>query len=123
MQVSPLSTHERPLGSIVAIVARRVMDTSTDSNADSYTRPPVPLFLQRILTSRTVPPSPPSQVPNGTQFVPQPIYLPPPALPVIEEDLVPPENFALVSSGVYRSGFPMKRNFRFMESLKLKTVL
>ncbi|ORY34792.1 tyrosine phosphatase family-domain-containing protein, partial [Naematelia encephala] len=55
--------------------------------------------------------------------VPQPLYLPPPALPDVEDDLVPPENFAVVSGGVYRCGFPMKRNFRFMETLRLKTVL
>jgi tyrosine-protein phosphatase SIW14 len=36
---------------------------------------------------------------------------------------VPPENFALVCSGVYRSGFPLKKNFKFMETLRLKTVL
>ncbi|WWD20255.1 hypothetical protein CI109_104731 [Kwoniella shandongensis] len=54
---------------------------------------------------------------------PNALYLPPPALTKVEEDLVPPENFALVSSGVYRSGFPKKRNFKFMETLRLKTVL
>ncbi|WWC73742.1 uncharacterized protein I206_107714 [Kwoniella pini CBS 10737] len=51
------------------------------------------------------------------------LYLPPPTLPNVEEDLVPPENFSLVSKGVYRSGFPKKRNFEFMKTLRLKTVL
>ncbi|ODN72912.1 hypothetical protein L202_08328 [Cryptococcus amylolentus CBS 6039] len=54
---------------------------------------------------------------------PNALYLPPPAMPAPEEDLVPPENFSLVSSGVYRCGFPKKRNFKFMETLRLKTVL
>ncbi|EIW71565.1 hypothetical protein TREMEDRAFT_26965 [Tremella mesenterica DSM 1558] len=54
---------------------------------------------------------------------PQPLYLPPPSVPVIVEDLVPPDNFATVCKGVYRSGFPLKRNFGFMETLQLKTVL
>lgn len=54
---------------------------------------------------------------------PIPLYLPPPTIPQLEEALVPPENFALVCSGVYRSGFPKKRNFRFLEGLHLKTVL
>ncbi|WVF68470.1 hypothetical protein IAT40_003237 [Kwoniella sp. CBS 6097] len=54
---------------------------------------------------------------------PNALYLPPPALPKLEEDLVPPENFALVAPGVYRCGFPKKRNFGFMETLRLKTVL
>jgi len=77
-----------------------------------------PLFLQRIYASRQPPPETP-----GTPTVPQPLYLPPPAMPAVEEDLVPPENFSLVSAGVYRCGFPMKKNFRFMETLRLKTVL
>ncbi|OCF43860.1 tyrosine specific protein phosphatase [Kwoniella heveanensis CBS 569] len=64
-------------------------------------------------SSNPVPPAPP---PNA-------LYLPPPALPNLEEDLVPPENFALVAPGVYRCGFPKKRNFGFMETLRLKTVL
>ncbi|WVN89936.1 uncharacterized protein L203_105166 [Cryptococcus depauperatus CBS 7841] len=66
-----------------------------------------------------------SQGSNGQQTHPPPnaLYLPPPVQPEVKEDLVPPENFALVSSGVYRSGFPKKRNFKFMEALRLKTVL
>ncbi|WVQ96017.1 hypothetical protein IAU59_003117 [Kwoniella sp. CBS 9459] len=62
---------------------------------------------------------------NNPAPVPPPnaLYLPPPALPNLEEDLVPPENFALVAPGVYRCGFPKKRNFGFMETLRLKTVL
>jgi hypothetical protein len=84
----------------------------------SSVRQDVPLFLQRIYASQQPPPQTP-----GTPVAPLPLYLPPPALPAVEEDLVPPENFATVSSGVYRSGFPMKKNFRFMETLRLKTVL
>ena len=78
----------------------------------------IPLFLRRIHASRPIPPETP-----GTPLVPQPLYLPPPALPAVEEDLVPPENFALVSPGVYRCGFPLKKNFAFLETLRLKTVL
>jgi len=85
---------------------------------DRGDRPTVPLFLQRIYASQQPRPQTP-----GTPVIPQPLYLPPPALPAAEEDLVPPENFSVVSNGVYRSGFPMKKNFRFMESLRLKTVL
>lgn len=37
--------------------------------------------------------------------------------------LVPPENFAMVNSWVYRSSFPKKRHFPFLKTLKLKSVL
>ncbi|WVW86974.1 hypothetical protein I302_109030 [Kwoniella bestiolae CBS 10118] len=104
--------------------------------------PSIPPFLATILSSRlassplpTAGPSTsnpkstnPSPTPGSSTTIsqpqpPNPLYLPPPALPKVEEDLVPPENFSLVSKGVYRSGFPKKRNFGFMETLRLKTVL
>lgn len=69
--------------------------------------------------------SPKLSVPSAASQTtgPIPLYLPPPAIPQLEEALVPPENFAMVCQGVYRSGFPKKRNFRFLEGLGLKTVL
>jgi len=39
------------------------------------------------------------------------------------EELIPPDNFALVSKGIYRSAFPKKKNFPFLKKLKLKSVL
>ncbi|WVQ66094.1 uncharacterized protein L199_004272 [Kwoniella botswanensis] len=105
----------------------------------SSSPPTIPPFLATILSSRIAsipPPAPPASSSTSNQSTnpspilqqplsqpPNPLYLPPPALPKVEEDLVPPENFALVSKGVYRSGFPKKRNFGFMETLRLKTVL
>lgn len=85
----------------------------------------VPAFLSRILISRPLPAAPTSSPSpsTSTPAVPQPLYLPPPAIPDVPEDLIPPENFAVVCKGVYRCGFPKKRNFRFMETLGLRTVL
>ncbi len=40
-----------------------------------------------------------------------------------EDDLIPPANFGIVADGVYRSSFPKKENFPFLNTLKLKTVL
>ncbi len=40
-----------------------------------------------------------------------------------EEEFCPPENFALIEPGIYRSAFPMKRNFSFLVRLKLKSIL
>lgn len=36
--------------------------------------------------------------------------------------LVPPFNFACVEAGVFRAGFPNRRNFSFLETLNLKTI-
>jgi tyrosine-protein phosphatase SIW14 len=36
--------------------------------------------------------------------------------------LVPTINFAMVFPGVYRSGYPTKKNFEFIESLGLKSI-
>ena len=35
----------------------------------------------------------------------------------------PPVNFAKVYKGIYRSGFPTKKNFSFLRALKLKTIV
>ena len=37
--------------------------------------------------------------------------------------IVPPLNFALVADGIYRSGYPNKKNFEFLSRLNLKSVL
>eukprot|EP00038_Savillea_parva_P013154 m.209258 g.209258 ORF g.209258 m.209258 type:complete len:174 (+) comp24504_c0_seq1:85-606(+) len=38
-------------------------------------------------------------------------------------ELFPPNNFSLVSAGMYRSGFPTKKNLPFLRKLNLKGVL
>ena len=40
-----------------------------------------------------------------------------------EEELIPPENFSMVAKGIYRSGFPKKKNFPFLKKLGLKSIL
>ena len=42
---------------------------------------------------------------------------------VVEQKLVPPLNFAMVSPGVYRSGYPNKKNFPFLKKLGLKSLM
>ncbi|KAI9323907.1 tyrosine-specific protein phosphatase family protein [Zopfochytrium polystomum] len=37
--------------------------------------------------------------------------------------VVPPLNFAMVATGVYRSGYPNKKNFPFLLSLRLNTIM
>ncbi|KAI9495724.1 tyrosine phosphatase family-domain-containing protein [Zychaea mexicana] len=42
---------------------------------------------------------------------------------LFQEALIPPDNFNMVCEHVYRSSFPKKKHFRFLEKLKLKSVL
>ena len=39
------------------------------------------------------------------------------------EEFHPPENFALVEKGVYRSAFPMRKNFPYLARLGLRSIL
>jgi hypothetical protein len=45
------------------------------------------------------------------------------AEPDLEDELVPPGNFSMVATHIYRSSFPKKKNFPFLKSLGLKSVL
>ena len=38
-------------------------------------------------------------------------------------EIVPMENFSLVCPGVYRSAFPLKKNFGLLKRLKLRSIL
>ncbi|KAI8092289.1 tyrosine phosphatase family-domain-containing protein [Gilbertella persicaria] len=42
---------------------------------------------------------------------------------MFEEALIPPENFNMVCEHIYRSSFPKKKHYKFLEKLKLKSVL
>ncbi|RNF02188.1 tyrosine phosphatase [Trypanosoma rangeli] len=44
-------------------------------------------------------------------------------LPAMQEPLVPSINFAMVCPGVYRSGYPTRKNYRFLRALRLRTIL
>lgn len=113
------STPQRPMPNTPPQTYSSNLSPLSDNNAEKNT-PPLPPFLAKIrasLPSARAPSSPDDPPIQGA------LYLPPPAQPEVQEDLVPPENFAAVTQGVYRSGFPKKRNFKFLETLQLKTVL
>jgi len=40
-----------------------------------------------------------------------------------EEVMIPPLNFEMVSRGIYRSGYPNKRNFPFLNKLGLRSIV
>lgn len=44
-------------------------------------------------------------------------------LSTYDKTLIPPLNFSMVASGVYRSGFPNRKNHAFLQQLGLKSVL
>ncbi len=46
-----------------------------------------------------------------------------PAGDVATGQVNPPLNFAMVSPGIYRSGYPKVANHSFLKSLKLKTLI
>ncbi|KAL9654047.1 hypothetical protein ABK040_011591 [Willaertia magna] len=39
-----------------------------------------------------------------------------------EEILIPPINFCMVMPGIYRSGYPNKKNFQFLKKIGLKSI-
>ncbi len=41
----------------------------------------------------------------------------------MEEAFIPPDNFAMVENGVYRSSFPRSKNISFLRSLNLRAVV
>ena len=43
--------------------------------------------------------------------------------PAEGKEILPPENFAMVWRGVYRSGFPTKKNLAFLQQLRLRSIL
>ena len=45
------------------------------------------------------------------------------AHPDDDEEFCPPDNFALIEKGIYRSAFPMKRNFTFLARIRLRSIL
>ncbi|KDN44519.1 hypothetical protein K437DRAFT_257039 [Tilletiaria anomala UBC 951] len=63
---------------------------------------------------------------SGSALLPRPPP-PPPAPPpppdLYDEPLIPPDNFAMVNSFVYRSSFPKKKHFPFLRTLGLRSIL
>ncbi|CAA3022740.1 probable tyrosine- phosphatase At1g05000 isoform X1 [Olea europaea subsp. europaea] len=41
----------------------------------------------------------------------------------VDEQFLPPLNFAMVDNGIFRSGFPDSANFSFLQSLNLSSII
>lgn len=46
-----------------------------------------------------------------------------PMIENIQPLLIPPQNFAMVAKGIYRSGYPNSKNYPFLQKLGLKSLL
>ena len=75
---------------------------------------------------------PPSSSSLPFLVLPCPLLIPSPFLPFVlwffsDDDadvlLLPPDNFSQLSHGLYRSGFPTKKNFPFLRQLRLRSLV
>jgi len=93
---------------------------SSSSSSSALLSPPSSLPYSSPTPSTSTLPLPPQPSIKGKEK----------ALPLTSNEegedglFYPPENFAIVAPGIFRSSFPRKKNFGFLkESLKLKSVL
>ncbi|KAK9240643.1 tyrosine phosphatase family-domain-containing protein [Lipomyces kononenkoae] len=93
--------HAVALGSITH-------DTNNNSTANNYTRSSTSMAEPSHISSGRM-----SSISSTANFFDRPE----------KKLLVPPLNFAMVTSGIYRSGHPLPINFPFLEKLKLKTII
>ncbi|KAJ8104151.1 tyrosine phosphatase family-domain-containing protein [Lipomyces tetrasporus] len=83
-------------------------DTNNNSNANNHTRSSTSMAEPSHISSSRM-----SSISSTANFFDRPE----------KKLLVPPLNFAMVTSGIYRSGHPLPINFPFLEKLKLKTII
>ncbi|GAA5826279.1 hypothetical protein JCM11251_007238 [Rhodosporidiobolus azoricus] len=108
--VRPLSEPASPL-TAPPTGDETISPTSLSSSAPAASAPPS--YLRRPVSPSTA--SVTSTVPTD--------QLSAASLPLDDSTLRPPENFAMVSPGLYRSSFPRRANFSFLRSLGLKSVM
>eukprot|EP00123_Amoebidium_parasiticum_P022027 comp78087_c0_seq1/m.48303 comp78087_c0_seq1/g.48303 ORF comp78087_c0_seq1/g.48303 comp78087_c0_seq1/m.48303 type:complete len:260 (-) comp78087_c0_seq1:236-1015(-) len=92
---------------------------SSDFFGSSTTTPPVPTSTpQAPFSTDTQTNTSTNDTPTTAQQ--QALY---PPLAVVRTVLVPPMNFAMVAPGVYRSGYPGKKNEPFLRKLGLRSII
>src|ERR1051325_5805641 len=88
---------------------QRNQSNSTVSNTTITVTPEPPIISSNLAFQRTRPwPTTSSSGEENQQY---------------KEELIPPDNFSMVSNWVYRSSFPKKKNFAFLKKLGLKSIL
>ncbi|CDW98629.1 hypothetical protein [Sporisorium scitamineum] len=124
----PITSTLSSAGSITSNVS--ASQASTDSRhlagTGATTVKPIPMSASTtasVGTTSSVPRPVPSSLSNstlpGTASINNSSSMP----PDFQEDLLPPDNFAMVNSYVYRSSFPKKKHFPFLRTLGLRSVL
>ncbi|GBC01991.1 hypothetical protein RclHR1_04400014 [Rhizophagus clarus] len=86
---------------------KEAKDEDSNSVTSTTATTPVPLISSNLAFQRTPSWSTTSSGEEHRQF----------------EELIPPDNFNMVSNWVYRSSFPKKKNFAFLKKLGLKSIL
>lgn len=87
--------------------AKDAKDEDSNSATSTTAATPVPFVSSSLAFQRTQSWSTTSSGEEHRQF----------------EELIPPDNFNMVSNWVYRSSFPKKKNFAFLKKLGLKSIL
>lgn len=64
------------------------------------------------------------KIPSSSEAIaaappPSPVVVVAPPPPV----LIPPINFSMVAPGIYRSGYPSRKNFRFLQKIGIRSIL
>lgn len=115
-----LSRLHLPSSSELQILAPDEADTTPLASTSRLASEPI--------TAATAAPSPPSPTTTATSHLslettathPSPIA----PIPLVDDGtLLAPENFATVSTDLYRSSFPRKQHFPFLKNLGLKSVM
>ncbi|WFD22538.1 protein-tyrosine-phosphatase [Malassezia equina] len=119
---------DQPVGSGVPIDCTALLCRMPDVQAQIPAPPGHLQFLHRILREKAAPgsASDDTSAPRPSAYhepdvamgrTPSDIEL------AGEAELIPPDNFAMVNSWVYRSSFPKKKHFPFLKTLGLRSVL
>ncbi|CAB4373449.1 hypothetical protein RhiirA5_346727 [Rhizophagus irregularis] len=87
--------------------AKEAKDEDSNSATSTTAATPIPFVTSSLAFQRTQSWSTTSSGEEHRQF----------------EELIPPDNFNMVSNWVYRSSFPKKKNFAFLKKLGLKSIL
>ncbi|KAG9288292.1 hypothetical protein G9A89_021323 [Geosiphon pyriformis] len=101
--------EENPQNSLSPVISSPSMVTAFIQQTKSLAIDPNYMAVSALDFQRTL-----SWSTNSSAGEEQPIY---------DEELIPPENFTMVSTWVYRSSFPKKKNFPFLKKLGLKSIL
>ena len=112
----PITSTLSSAGSVASTAS--TSQASPDSRHIAATVEPTPMSASTTASAASSAPRPVSFIVAGSSNAAA-------SAPTAEfqEDLLPPDNFAMVNTHVYRSSFPKKKHFPFLRTLGLRSVL